>query len=128
MNKKERISTPLVPWPSSFVSPGVKCGNIVAVSGQVGGVIGGDYPDDIREQVKLALEKVKAILEAGGASLDSVIMCQNYLANSDDFSAMNEVYQQYFGGMEAPPARTTVTVAFSDPKILFEINAIAIVQ
>ena len=128
MIKKERIMTPKVPWPSKFVSPGLKCGNIIAISGQVGGVIGGDYPNDIKEQVKLALEKVKAILEAGGASLDSVIMCQNYLANSDDFNAMNEVYQRYFGEMEAPPARTTVTVAFSDPKILFEINAIAIVQ
>jgi len=127
MIKKERINTPLVPWPSKFVSPGVKCGNIVTVSGQVGGVIGGDYPNDVKEQVKLALEKVKAILEAGGASLDSVIMCQNYLANSDDFSAMNEVYQQYFS-MDVPPARTTVTVAFSDPKILFEINAIAIIE
>ena len=128
MIKKEKITTPLVPWPSTFVSPGVKCGNIIAVSGQVGGVIGGDYPDDVKEQVRLALDKVKAILEAGGASLDSVIMCQNYLANPNDFKAMNEVYERYFGGMEAPPARTTVTVAFSDPKILFEINAIAIVQ
>ena len=128
MIKKEKITTPQVPWPSSIVSPGVKCGNIITVSGQVGGVIGGTYPNDIKKQVELALEKVKAILEAGGASLDSVIMCQNFLKNNDDFAAMNEVYEKYFGGMEVPPSRTTVTVDFSDPQILFEISAMAIVQ
>ncbi|MCL2827284.1 MAG: RidA family protein [Oscillospiraceae bacterium] len=128
MPKKEKIVTELVPWPSDIVSPGVKCGNIVTVSGQVGGAIGGAYPNDVKAQVKLAIEKVKAILEAGGASLDSVVMCQNYLKHNDDFSAMNEVYTEYFGKMKVPPSRTTVTVDFSDPQILFEINVMAIID
>jgi 2-iminobutanoate/2-iminopropanoate deaminase len=61
---------------------------------------------DIGEQTRRVLTSVKAILEAGGAGLDSVVKTTVYLADIGDFAAMNKVYAEFFG--ESLPARTTI--------------------
>src|SRR5437016_14654480 len=60
---------------------------------------------DVRSETKRVFENIRAILEAGGSSLDDVVKCNVYLRDINDFAAMNEVYGTYF---KAPfPARTT---------------------
>ena len=69
------------------------------------------------------LENVKAILEAGGASLGHVVKTTVFLKEMNDFAAMNEVYARYFTA--APPARATVQVARLPKDALVEIEVVA---
>jgi len=78
-------------------------------------------PGDVRSQTRRALENIRAILEAAGSSLRDVMRVGIFLADMNDFQAMNEVYREYFP--EDPPARTTVGVTM--PKIKVEIDCIA---
>ncbi len=76
---------------------------------------------DIQSETRQTLENIRAILEAAGSSLKEVVRVGVFLADLNDFAAMNEVYKQYFP--EDQPARTTVGVQL--PKIKIEIDCIA---
>ncbi len=76
---------------------------------------------DIQSETRQTLENIRAILEAAGSSLKEVVRVGVFLADLNDFAAMNEVYRQYFP--EDQPARTTVGVQL--PKIRIEIDCIA---
>ncbi len=76
---------------------------------------------DIQSETRQTLENIRAILEAAGSSLKEVVRVGVFLADLNDFAAMNEVYKQYFP--EDQPARTTVGVQL--PKIRIEIDCIA---
>jgi 2-iminobutanoate/2-iminopropanoate deaminase len=79
----------------------------------------------ITAQTRQVLENLKAVLEAGGSSLDRVIKATVFLKNMADFAAMNEVYGQYLGS--AKPARSTVAVAELPRGALIEIDFVALV-
>ena len=79
----------------------------------------------IAAQTRQVLENLKAVLEAGGSSLDRVIKATVFLKNMEDFAAMNEVYGQYLGS--AKPARSTVAVAELPRGALIEIDFVALV-
>ena len=99
--------------------------NLLFVSGQgpvcpkTGKIIYGS----LEEQTRLTLENIKAILEAGGTGIDNVLKVSVFLANMDDFSAMNEVYREYFQG--DMPARTCIQAGRLPFDIKVEIEAIA---
>ncbi len=76
---------------------------------------------DIQSETRQTLKNIRAILEAAGSSLKEVVRVGVFLADLNDFAAMNEVYKQYFP--EDQPARTTVGVQL--PKIKIEIDCIA---
>ena len=76
---------------------------------------------DIRSETRRTLENIRAILEASGSSLRNVVRVGVFLADLNDFAAMNEVYKKFF--TVDPPARTTVGVQL--PKIKIEIDCIA---
>jgi len=78
---------------------------------------------DIKVQTKQVLENLKAVLEAGGSNLKKVIKCTVFLADMNDFAAMNEVYGEYFN--QAPPARSAFQVARLPKDAKIEIEAIA---
>jgi len=78
----------------------------------------------IAEQTRQALENLKAVLEAAGSSMESVVKATVFLKNMADFAAMNEVYAEYFGG--AKPARSTVAVAELPKGALVEIDLVAL--
>ncbi len=80
---------------------------------------------DIRTQTRQALENVKAILEAGGSGISRVVKTTVFLKDMNEFSAMNEVYSEYF--RESPPARSTVEVSRLPKDVRVEIEAIAAV-
>jgi 2-iminobutanoate/2-iminopropanoate deaminase len=79
----------------------------------------------IKEQTARVLENLKAILEAAGSNLVSVVKTTVFIKDMTEFAAMNEVYGSYF--KENPPARTTVEVSRLPRDVRVEIDAVAIV-
>ncbi len=79
---------------------------------------------DIAVQTRRALDNLSAVLEAAGSSLRRVTKTTVFLANLDDFQAMNAVYAEFFS--EQPPARSTIQVARLPAGALIEIEAIAV--
>lgn len=79
---------------------------------------------DITVQTRRALTNLKNVLEEGGSDLSRVLKTTVFLANFDDFKAMNETYAEFFPSQ--PPARSTVQVSRLPAGALVEIEAIAI--
>ena len=124
MPRKEVIAPAGFQTSTTPLSPGIKVGNTVYVSGQVGrhpttGQMGGD----IREQTRNALERIKMILEAAGTSMDNVVSATCWLASREHFAAFNEVYASYFP--TAKPARATVEANLMAAGALVEIMVTA---
>lgn len=90
------------------LSPAIRVGNMLYLSGQIGIVPGTPQLADtgITGQTRQALENVKALLAYSGSSLERVVKCTVFLSDIRDFAAMNAVYATYFP--KDPPARSTV--------------------
>ena len=129
---KIALSTAEAPAPAPVLSQGVRRGPILQVSGQ--GPVDpatGTYlhPGDVAAQTTRTLANVEAVLAAGGASFEDVIMLRVYLTTRDDFEAMNEAYGEFLAGRCAVlPARTTVFVGLPREEMLVEIDALAVVD
>ena len=78
----------------------------------------------IKEQALQSLTNLKAVLEQGGAGVDTVLKTTCFLANMEDFIAFNEVYTDVFG-TDAAPARSCVQAARLPKDALVEVEAIA---
>jgi len=113
------------------LTPGIKAGGFVFVSGQTGrAVVDGQtvVGQGVTQQTRYCLENIKAVLAAAGSGMEKVVKTTVYLTNIAEFGEMNAVYREYFtaGGME-PPARTTVEVSsLANPALVVEIEAIAL--
>jgi 2-iminobutanoate/2-iminopropanoate deaminase len=106
------------------LSPGIKAGNTVYVSGQIGRhPTTGQMGSDIREQTRNVLERIKIILEAAGTSLDNVVSATCWLTSRENFAAFNEVYASYFPSDK--PVRATVESNLMASGALVEIMVIA---
>ena len=79
---------------------------------------------DITVQTRRALTNLSNVLEAAGSSLSRVMKTTVFLANFDDFAAMNAVYAEFFP--EQPPARSTIQAVRLPAGALVEIEAIAV--
>lgn len=82
-------------------------------------------PGGIAAETRQALENLSAVLQAAGASMDSVVKATVFLKNMGDFAAMNEVYAEYLG--RSKPARSTVAVAELPRGALVEIDLCAVI-
>ncbi|HXG40048.1 MAG TPA: RidA family protein [Candidatus Limnocylindrales bacterium] len=100
----------------------VEAAGLVFVAGQVGRPRGAPEMT-FRDEARATFEKIRALLEAVGLGLDSVVRCTVYLTDFADFAVMNEVFRSFFP--ERPPARTTVGVAAlaRDCRIEVEVTA-----
>lgn len=126
--KRMVIATPNAPAAIGPYSQGaVLHGSVLYTAGQIALVpaTGELAGPGIEQQTRQVLENLKAILQAGGASLESVVKTTVYLKDMNEFAAMNAVYSTYF--REAPPARTTVEVSRLPKDARVEIDAIAVV-
>jgi 2-iminobutanoate/2-iminopropanoate deaminase len=122
---KKEIVRVGVERPTPNLSLATKFGNLVFVAGQTGRhPATGEVGNDIREQTRNTLERIKVILAAAGTSLDNVLSAMTHLTRVQDLAAYNEEYAKYFPTDK--PARTTVTVAtLNSPELLIEITVIA---
>jgi 2-iminobutanoate/2-iminopropanoate deaminase len=78
----------------------------------------------IEAQTELVIQNLKAVLEAGGSSLDRVVKTTVFLKHIDDFQSMNRVYEKYFS--ENPPARSAVEVSALPKGALIEMECMAV--
>lgn len=114
------------PSPAGPYTPAVRAGNLLFVSGQtprdpVTGEVG---HAEVRLQARRTLYNLKAVLRAGGASMEDVVSVTVYLADENDWDAFNEVYREFFS--EPFPTRTAVGCQLRG--ILVEVSAIAMVD
>jgi len=109
-------------------SQGIKAGSTIYVSGQlaINPATGDLYKGgDIKEETRLCLMNIKAILEAEGASLKDVVKCTVFIKDMNQFGLINETYAQVFG--DTKPARVCVEVSRLPKDGNVEIDAIAVV-
>lgn len=133
MADKTAIRTDEAPAPAHTFSQGVRKGPILQVSGQ--GPVDPKtneylFPGDVKAQTVRTLQNVEAILKAGGATFDDVVMLRVYLTTRDDFAAMNEAYGEYVSARVESgvlPCRTTVMTGLPRAEMLVEIDALAVV-
>jgi 2-iminobutanoate/2-iminopropanoate deaminase len=121
----ERIYPSDTPRPRGPYSPAVRAGDFIFVAGQgpVDPVTNEFSFGDIQHETRVTLNNVRRILETAGASMADVVKCSVFLKDGRDFSAMNEIYAEFFG--ENKPARTTVETKFANPDMKVEIDCIA---
>ncbi|SDC35107.1 Rid family hydrolase [Belnapia rosea] len=123
----EPIIPPGSPPPLAPYSPGTKAGGFLYVSGTLAIGPNGETMGigDAAAQTRYVLDSIKAVLEAGGGSLKSVVFNQIFLKDLADYASMNAVYKEYFP--EAPPARYCIQAPLVRPDFLVEIATTAYV-
>lgn len=120
-----RIQTAEAPAAIGPYSQAMKLGNLVFTAGQIAldpasmEVIEGD----VAAQTERVMKNLQAILGEAGSRLEYVLKTTVYLADMNDFAAMNEVYGRHMG--EHRPARSTVEVTRLPKDVRVEIDAIA---
>ncbi len=126
MQGKQVVTSSELPPVKGPYSPAIRANGFVFVSGQgpidpnSGEVVRGD----IREQTRLVLDNVCAILAAAGSAPAKIVKTAVYLSDIQNFAAMNEVYAEFFPS--EPPARTTIQAANLPLGIDVEIDVIAL--
>ncbi|WP_284012274.1 Rid family detoxifying hydrolase [Halobaculum litoreum] len=121
---KEIVSTDEAPAAVGAYSQATTNGDLLFTAGQIPLTPDGDLRDDapIAEQTELALDNLLAIVEEAGASAEDVLKTTVFLADIDDFEAMNETYATYFD--ESPPARSAVQAGALPKGVGVEIEAV----
>ena len=122
--QREVVRTDRAPKPIGPYSQAIKLGNLVFVAGQ--GPVDpatGQKSADVAEQTRQVMLNLKAILEAAGASMSSVVKTTCFLRDMNDFPRFNAVYAEFF--TSEPPARTTIQAARLPGDIDVEVEAIA---
>ena len=124
---KETVSTENAPGAIGPYSQAVKTGNMVFCSGQIpiNPETGEFVSENVAEQSRQVLKNLSAVLKAAGTSLNNVVKTTVFLADMNDFAAMNEVYAEFFS--ENKPARATVQAARLPRDARVEIECIAVI-
>jgi len=124
---KETISTEKAPGAIGPYSQAVKAGNMVFCSGQIpiDPTTGEFVSNNVAEQTHQVLTNLSAVLEAAGTSLNNVVKTTVFLADMNDFTAMNEIYAEFFS--DNKPARATVQAARLPRDARVEIDCIAVI-
>ena len=125
LNIKKIISTQDAPKAIGPYSQAVQAGDFLYISGQIpiDPKTGEFAGNDIKTQTRQSLTNICAILQAAGCSIEQVVKVNVYLNDMNDFTAMNEVYGEFF--TKDYPARAAVEVAKLPKAALVEIEAIA---
>jgi len=128
MSQRSVVSSPDAPPAIGPYSQGINTGSFVFLSGQIP-LVGdtGNFVDGaIKEQTEQVIANIKALLASQKLNLGDVVKATVFLADMNEFAAMNEVYAKHFTG--TPPARSTVQVARLPRDARVEIEVIAQVR
>ena len=122
---RQAVSTPSAPAAIGPYSQAIRAGSLLFVSGQIpiDPATGNMVDGDVGAQTHRVLQNIREILTAAGATLDEVVRTTVYLADMNDFGAMNAVYGTYFSS--PAPARATVQAARLPKDARVEIDVIA---
>ena len=122
---KQLISSPDAPAAGGAYSPALRVGQLLFMSGQIpidpktGQLVTADAATCARR----VMDNLGALLTAAGLTFNHVVRTTIFLADMNDFAAVNEVYSSYFG--DPKPARVTVQAARLPREARIEIDAIA---
>ncbi len=125
---REAISSSEAPRALGAYSPAIRAGNLLFLSGQIpidpstGNLVDGD----IAAQTDRVMRNIVALLKAAGADFGHVVRTTVFLADMNDFAAMNATYERYL--VTPPPARATVQVARLPRDVKVEIDVIAVLS
>jgi 2-iminobutanoate/2-iminopropanoate deaminase len=124
--KRSIITTDQAPQPVGPYSQAVKADGWLYISGQIpmDPKTGELVTESFELQVRTVLNTITAILEAGGSGLDRVVKVTIFLADMDNFAALNTIYDEYF--RESRPARACVEVSRIPRDVALEIEAVAV--
>jgi 2-iminobutanoate/2-iminopropanoate deaminase len=123
---RQAVSTPAAPKAVGPYSQAVRSGNLLFVSGQIpldpatGVLVAGD----IAAQTRRVMLNLEGILKVAGATFDDVVRTTVFLADMDDFAAMNNVYGEFFS--IPAPARSTIEASRLPRGARLEIDVIAV--
>lgn len=122
---KQPIATKNAPGAIGPYSQAIDAGAFLFVSGQIPvNPATGEIPEGITLQTAQSIANIKAILAEAGLTIDNVVKTTVFLADMNDFAAMNAVYADDF---TAPfPARSAVAVKELPKQVLVEIEVIAV--
>ncbi len=126
--RRRVIKTNKAPQGVGVYSQAIVAGELVFTSGQIGinPQTGQMVEGGFAEQAEQVLRNLAAVIEAGGSDMSNVLKTTVFLADMDDFNAMNEIYRRHF--KVDPPARSTVQVARLPRNARIEIEAVALVK
>ncbi|HBE60490.1 MAG TPA: reactive intermediate/imine deaminase [Cyanobacteria bacterium UBA11149] len=122
--RTENAPAPVGPYNQAISASG----RMMFVAGQIplhpnsGEIVG---TNDIVKQTEQVMSNLEAILAAAGATTQDIVKTTVFLANMNDFAAMNQVYSRYFEEASAP-ARACVEVSRLPKDVLVEIECIAV--
>jgi 2-iminobutanoate/2-iminopropanoate deaminase len=127
--RTDQAPAPVGPYNQAIVARG----QLIFVAGQIpldpqtGTIVGRDEQggDDVAQQTEQSIANLKAILTAAGGTLADVVKTTVFLADMNDFAAMNAVYAKYFAEATAP-ARACVEVSRLPKDVRVEIECIAV--
>ena len=122
---KQAISSPQAPSAGGAYTPALRAGDLLFMSGQIpiDPATGQLVQGDVASQARRVMDNLGALLTAAGLTFGHVVRTTVFLADMNDFAAVNEVYASYF--TEPRPARATVQVARLPRDARIEIDAIA---
>ena len=115
------------PKAQGVYTPAIRAGQLLFISGQIpvdprtGQIVDGDFS----AQADQSMRNVSALLKAAGVGWEHVVRTTVFLADMDDFTAMNAVYARYV--VDPAPARATVQVARLPRDVRIEVDAIAVI-
>jgi len=124
---KDIVTTDRAPRAIGPYSQAVRAGDLVFASGQIpiDPATGEFIAGGVAEQTEQVLRNLTAVFEAAGVGMNQIVKTTVFLADMDDFTAMNEVYGRFFS--VEPPARATVQAARLPRDARVEIEAIAVI-
>jgi len=124
---KKIITTQKAPAPVGAYSQAVLVNNMLFTSGQIAihPENGNLILEDIKTETNQVMENLKAVLAAANMTFENVVKTSIFIADMNDFTAINNVYGSYFNN-ETAPARETVQVACLPKNVNVEISMIAV--
>ena len=130
MSSKRLIKTSNAPDPVGPYSQAIKAGNFIFCSGQIAinpETNKVDCLGNIEEETKQVLKNLRAVLNAGGATIEDVIKTTIFLTDLKNFQIVNKIYSDFFGGKDSP-ARACVEVSSLPKGVMIEIDCVAFVD
>ena len=123
---RQAVAAPGAPKAIGPYSPALRAGNLLFVSGQIAldPATGSLVTGDIAAQTEQVMRNIAALLRAGGAGFEHVVRTTVFLADMNEFAAMNAVYGKFV--TDPPPARATVQVVRLPRDVRVEIDVIAL--